>query len=233
MRSVSPGVAARTSADTEPVLTSVDRDKRVLRILRELVDHASSAWLVLGASLLAALGAVAVSPDRRRTTVHLGAGMVGAGLLVAGAVWLGGRVTAGYAARATGLAADRDRQAIDAVWAALFADARNAALVVALGGLLIAACAAGAGAPRGAAAHLRARLRAISGPVWLRDAALVGAGVLCLLEPDVVGRTLIVAAGAGLVAWVPARRRPRCATASAPAVSPRRAARTGPGRPAP
>jgi len=201
LRSVSPSVARRTSVDVEPVLARIDRDLTVLAVIRSLLDRAASAWVVLGLALAAALGALAVSRDRRATVVHLGAGMVGAGMLVAGAVWLGERVATGHAARATSVAGDRDGRALEAVWQALFADARTAALVVALGGLLVAAVAAGARYPGGVAEIMRARLRTVRIPRWLRRAGLVGAGIVCLLEPSLVARAVVVIGGGVLIAW--------------------------------
>jgi hypothetical protein len=110
-------------------------------------------------------------------------------------------VATGYAARAANAAGDRDARALDAVWQALFADARTAALVVALGGLLVAAVAAGARHPGGAAEVIRTRLRTVTFPVWLRRAGLVGAGIVCLLEPSLVARAVVVIGGGVLIAW--------------------------------
>jgi hypothetical protein len=216
LRSLSPAVARHAPADARPLLTRIDRDNGVLRIVRGMVDRASWAVPALVLALLAAAGALALSRDRRRTTLYLGAATVAAGLLVAALVSIGGHVATGYAERTTLFEGARDRQALGAVWNALFGDLRTAALTAALGGLLVAALAAGARVSA-AGAWLGTRLRNF--PAAVRIPALLAAGVVCLLVPGLVARAVVVAAGALLLA--------RAVGEAAAAVSARRRSRPG------
>jgi hypothetical protein len=200
LRSVSPAVARRTSGDVRPLLTRVNRDNIVLRIVRGLVHKSAWAWPVLVLALLAAAAALATARDRRRTVVHLGAAMAAAGVFVTGIVWLGGRVVAGYVSRATSLDSDHERAALHAVWRALFGDLGGAALSVAIGGLLLAA-AAGARHPGGSVQRAREWSRSLAVPRPLRVAAALAAGLACLLAPGAVLRALVLVAGAALVVW--------------------------------
>jgi hypothetical protein len=200
LRSVSPAVARRTSGDVRPLLTRVNRDNTVLRIVRGLVHKSRWAWAALVLALLAAAGALAVARNRRRAAVNLGAAMASAGVFVAAVVWLGGRVVAGYVSRATRLDSERDRHALDAVWQALFGDLGSAALSVAVGGLLLAAV-AGVSSPAGSLLRAREWSRSLALPRPLRVAAALIAVLACLLAPGAVVRVVVLVLGAALVVW--------------------------------
>src|SRR6185295_14543702 len=114
------------------------------------------------------------------------------GTLIAGLVWVGGRVSTSHAARRTSLESGRERRALDAVWDALFADLRVAAVVVALAGLLLAAVAAGLGSWTADLSRARERLGAVRIPPAVRSAGLLALGAACLLAPGLLARAVVV-----------------------------------------
>ena len=128
-----------------------------------LVSLASWRWPLVVAALVAALGAALLAGGLRGALVHVGLAIAGGGLLVAAVVAGLGEFVAAHAAHAANLDEDAERDAIRAVWSALFGDLRSAALIAALGGALLAAIASVA-------------LPAVdpgAGWRWVRGAALV------------------------------------------------------------
>lgn len=199
LRGVSPAIASRTSGDVRPVLTRIDRDNAALSIVRRAVDASAWAWWAAGGALLAAVASLLVATDRRRAIGHLGAAGAGAGALVAGLVELGGVVATDAISRWRDIHADRDREALDAVWQALFADLRTAGLIVAAAGLAVAALTSGVLRPGGAVERANALVRRTTIPTWVRGVGLAAAGAVCLLLPGVALRVLILGLGAALL----------------------------------
>ena len=94
-----------------------------------------------------------------------------------------------------------------AIWDALFADLRSAALLAALGGTIVAVLAAGTISSRFPAVAWRAARRVAGSPAprcGSRAAALIALGAALVVEPALVGRALVIAGGV-LVALVGAR----------------------------
>jgi hypothetical protein len=141
------------------------------------------AWVLAALTLLAALAALAVSPDRRATALHLGIGVAAAGITIA----------IGYAiARALvldGFHDPDDRAAAAAVWDAFLGDLRTFAWVLAGSGAVIGAAAASIIRPVEIDGALRrVRRVVVTEPVrpWLRVAravALIACGVLVVAKP--------------------------------------------------
>jgi len=122
--------------------------------------------------------------------------MAGAGAVVAGVVQIGQTVAVSHVSRVTDLDAGRDRDALGATWNALFGDLRTAALVVAVGGIAVAAVAAGVTQPSGLARRARRAATAVARPTPVRRGLLVAAGLVCLAAPAVALRGLVLALGA-------------------------------------
>ena len=148
---------------------------------------------------MAALGAALLAGGLRGALVHVGLAIAGGGLLVAAVVAGLGEFVAAHAAHAANLDEDAERDAIRAVWSALFGDLRSAALIAALGGALLAAIASvalpavdpGAGWRwvRGAALSPSRTART------LRAAVLIAAGAAIVFEPALLGRIAVAAGG--------------------------------------
>jgi hypothetical protein len=145
------------------------------------------AWLLPALALVTACAAVAVSTDRRRTVSRLGLAAVVAGLVVVAAEMI-----------AKGLALERvgedERAAASAVWDAFLGDLGAAGWVLAACGAIVSAAAASLLRPLDVDRPVRAAWRAlitepVSTPARVaRGAALVGAGVLVLVQPLVLPR---------------------------------------------
>jgi hypothetical protein len=150
-----------------------------------------------GAALIAA--AIWVSPDRRRTVGELGVGAAAAGVLLVVAL-------AVVRAIAVHRLEDPDEQAAaGAVWDAFLADLRNAGLIVAGSGAVIAAAAASLIKPLELGEPLRragAWLRTEPVPPAaraLRGAVFVAAGALVLVARDATLQLLVTVLGVYLV----------------------------------
>ena len=199
IRRVAPTVARRIPEDlTVPVLR-LDPKGFELTAAHVLVSLASWRWPLVVAALVAALGAALLAGGLRGALVHVGLAIAGGGLLVAAVVAGLGEFVAAHAAHAANLDEDAERDAIRAVWSALFGDLRSAALIAALGGALLAAIASvalpavdpGAGWRwvRGAALSSSRTART------LRAAVLIAAGAGIVFEPALLGRIAVAAGG--------------------------------------
>lgn len=164
---------------------------------RWLVDFSSLRWPLLLLALLAAAGSALLSGGARSALVSLGVAVAGAGLLVAAAVFGLGEYVVAHASSAADLGDDRERAAIRAVWSAMFADLRTAALVAVLGGAVVAALASRGLPDPAAGRRWLSRLARSPAPAarLARAAALVAVGVALVLEPGFAGRLLLVAGG--------------------------------------
>ena len=161
--------------------------------IRELTLILAAAWVVL------VVGALAVSPDRRRAVVALATGAAVGGVVLAVAC----SVVRALAVR--DVAGPDEQAAAGAVWDAFVGDLRTAAWILAGSGAVIAASAASLIRPvdpsiqlRRAASRLtrepaRPALRA------LRGAGLAAAGILLLVERDAMLTLAATACGVYLV----------------------------------
>jgi hypothetical protein len=157
------------------------------------------AVFLLLASLVLVAGAVAVSPDRRRTVVELGIGAAAAGVLLIVAYGVARSALTGRVEGAEEQAAAR------AVWDALLGDLRTAAWILAGSGAVVAAAAASLirpveiGEPLRRAARRLATEPARPALRLLRGTALVAAGVIVLVAREAVLSLLLAAIGVYLV----------------------------------
>ena len=157
------------------------------------------APLLMVISVLLAAGAIALSPDRRRTVVDLGIGIAAAALLLILAYEVLRPVAIDHVHGA------EQRAAAAAVWNAFMADFRTDAWIVAGAGAVIAAAAASLIRPVDLREPLQAAFdRATAEPRRpalrvLRGIALVALGVVVIVERDAVLRLLVTVAGVVLV----------------------------------
>jgi hypothetical protein len=169
-----------------------DVNRKLLR-LPERIRLLAVILLVLCAALMA--GALAVSPDRRGTTVDLGLGAACAGAaLVVGLGILRSLAIHHFDGP--------DAQAVArAVWDAYLGDLRTAAWILAGSGAVVAAAATSLLRPVELGEPLRRVARWLAAeparPALraLRAAALAVAGVIVLIEPDAVLQLLLAALG--------------------------------------
>jgi hypothetical protein len=153
--------------------------------------------------VLAALGGAVLAGGVRAALIHVGLAIAGAGLLVAAIVAGLGEFVAAHAAHAASLDEDTERDAIAAVWGALFGDLRGAALTAALGGALVAAIASvtlPAVDPRAGWRRMR-RAATSTAPLgrWARGAGLIAVGAAIVVEPALLGRVAVAVGGVLLV----------------------------------
>ena len=157
------------------------------------------APLLMVISVLLAAGAIALSPDRRRTVVDLGIGIAAAALLLILAYEVLRPVAIDHVHGA------EQRAAAAAVWNAFMADFRTDAWIVAGAGAVIAAAAASLIRPVDLREPLQAAFdRATAEPRRpvlrvLRGIALVALGVVVIVERDAILRLLVTVAGVVLV----------------------------------
>ena len=183
LQALRPDVAAQVERRSDVVLT----DQRIGTATGDLAraEHRAKilAYLLAGLTLLAAIGALVVSPDRRHTTGRLGIGMIVAGLVVIVAYVIG---------RAVVLDRFNDpeaRAAASAVWRAFLGDLRTFALLLAGSGAVIAAAAASLLRPVAVEVPMRRAWKLVTTEpqrTWHRVArgvALIVAGVLVVANP--------------------------------------------------
>ena len=202
LRGVAPGVADRIPSGLRVPVLTLNPFTFELEGARALDDLAGLRWPLLIAALLAAAACALLAGGVRSAFAHLGVAVAGAGLLVAAVVAGLGEFVVSHAAHAADLTDERERGAVRALWNAFFGDLAAAGLVAALGGAVVAAVSA-------------SRMPAIdlaTGRTWARQAAtsrrpaarigrglaLIAVGAALVLEPALLGRILVVAAGAAI-----------------------------------
>ena len=174
---IDPELATEVQARRPP---TVLRDKIVGGDLLRV--SAVLAWLAAALALAAAIAAVVVSPDRRRTVSRLGLAAVVAGLVVV-AMEL---IAKGVVLRRIG---EDERAAAGAVWDAFFGDLGTAGWVLAACGAIVTAAAASLVRPIDVDRPVRVAWRALatepaSTPARVaRGVALVAIGALVLIQP--------------------------------------------------
>jgi hypothetical protein len=196
---VQPSLARRI--ETAGRVEVVERD--VGSVNAEVVRAADTikllAPLLLIVAVLCAAGAIWLSADRRRTVVHLGAGAAIGGLVLIVAWDIARTVAVGQVDGADA------REAVGAVWDAFVRDLRTAGWILAGCGAVVAAAAASLIRPVELGAPLRRAARWIAaepaGPALraLRGAALIAAGLVCVLAWRFVAQALITVAGVYLI----------------------------------
>jgi hypothetical protein len=203
VRAISPRAAAALPPSPRPELLRLEPRGFELTAARVIADLARWWWPLVAATLLAACACAACAGGVRNALVLLGVAVGLAGLVVSALVSAFGEVFVSHASAAVGLSEEHERAAFGAIWSALFGDLRWAGLLTALGGGVVATLASGlspgalvAPAVRwarglGASPHPAARA--------LRATMLVAVGAGLVLEPDRVGRGLLVLAGVVLV----------------------------------
>jgi hypothetical protein len=134
LQKFAPGAAATIAAQRIPTLLSYRPDGRLLAAIRTAKHAYSAAWVLAVLAALAAAGGLALSPDRRRTVLQLGIGLLVGGLAIAALVTVGRAVAVNAAAPGRGAV-------VDAVWNVFLSGLRVQALVLAAGGAICAACA--------------------------------------------------------------------------------------------
>ncbi len=189
LRSVSPALAARTAEGATPVLATLERGDG-LTALRRVLDASAWWWVLLAGAAVSAAAALRVGPDVRGTLVALGAAAAVAGAVVAGLEVGAGAVVAERAAPGSGAPGDRRHDAVAATWTALFGDLRTAALVMAAGGLAVAALAWALPGHRPAAAPGDP-----AGRGRRRGGALVAGAALVALAAAALTASVLLAAG--------------------------------------
>jgi hypothetical protein len=232
LRRIAPRVARRIPADLRVPVLRLDPKGFELTAAHLLVSFAGWRWPLLVAGVLASLGAAVLAGGVRAALIHVGLAIAGAGLLVAAIVAGLGEFVAAHAAHAVDLDDDSERDAISAVWGALFGDLRGAALMAALAGALVAGIASvtlPAVDPRAGWRWVR---RAATSPAPVgrsaRGALLIAVGAAIVVEPALLGRAAVAVGGVLLVvvgiAQFSAMRAP--SGEAAPATAP--AGRAGP-----
>jgi hypothetical protein len=196
---VAPRVAGAIPPDLRVPVLRLDPRNFELTGARLLGDLAGWRWALLLGALLAAAGCALLAGGARTALVYLGVAAAGGGLIVAAGVTGLGEYVVAHAAQAVDLSDESERGAVRALWMALFSDLLTAALVVALGGAVVAALAS----RRSAAVDLATswmRVRRVAGapgrPARLAKAtALIALGAAIVFEPALLGRIAVIAAG--------------------------------------
>ena len=200
LRGVAPRVAERIPPGLRVPVLTLDPFTFELEGARALDDFAGLRWPLLIAALLAAVACALLAGGVRSALVHLGVAAAGAGLLVAAVVAGLGEFVVSHAAHAADLTDERERGAVRALWNAFFGDLAAGGLVAALGGAVVAAV----------SASRRPELDLTNVPRWVsgaatsprpaarigRGLALIAVGAALVLEPALLGRVALVAAGA-------------------------------------
>ena len=154
LMAAAPNLAERIPPGLRVPVIRLDPRQFELDAARLVADLAGWRWPLLVLALLAGTGAALLAGGTRNALVSLGVAAAGAGLLVAALVAGLGEFVVSHAAIAADIGDGRDRAAIRSLWDALFADLRDAGLVAALAGAVVAALAA-RGMPRARTAAAR------------------------------------------------------------------------------
>ncbi len=168
--------------------------------LAQVAEDVRALGLVLPIlGLLALGGSIGVAPDRRRSVIHLGAGLALVGLLAVAVLFVIERVIA------AGIESETNRGAFDAIWGAFVDPLRDSYLVIGGFGVIAASAAASALRPGTQGALLRrawgivaVEPESVRGRLlWAGGLAI--AGLLMIFEPDLVVHALLLVGGAYLL----------------------------------
>ena len=146
-------------------------------------DVRIAAYLLAALTLAAAIGALVITPDRRRTASQLGVALIAVGMLIVVAYTIARAIALGR------LHDPEDRAAASAVWAAFLGDLRTFGWVLAGAGAVAAAAAASLVRPVAIEGTLlRAWRIATTDPATtrarvVRAVALIAVGALVIAQP--------------------------------------------------
>jgi uncharacterized membrane protein HdeD (DUF308 family) len=195
LRELRPELASELGSDERIVLLERDVGAATGDLARLARDVRVLAFVLAALALAAAIGAVAMSPDRRWAVARLGVAVA-----VAGVVIVVGETLAG--ALVLDRVGDPDsRAAAAAVWDAFVGDLRTAGWVIAGSGAVVAAAAASLIRPIEIEPALAAAWRAVTTepaaplPRVVRAALLVAFGLLAILAPAAVMRIVASVVG--------------------------------------
>ncbi len=189
LRSVSPALARAVPRDLELRVAALDRRDSELRGARLLRDVAGWWWPLLVATLLSAAACAALAGGLRRALRNVGAAVAVGGVAVALVVAGLERFVTSHAAAAADLDDEGEREAIGAIWTALFGDLGSAALTAALGGVALVAL---GWAARGRPATGRDRLRRATESGGVASRRLLAGAVAAVLAVTVTALVLIL-----------------------------------------
>jgi hypothetical protein len=199
LQSVAPRIARAIPPDLRVPVVRLDPRDFELAGARFLTGVADLWWPALILSALAGGGCVALAGSARTALVYLGIAIAGAGLIVAAAVAGLDAFVVAHASHAADLSEPVERSAVHALWDALFADLRTAALFAALGGALVTVLAAGTVSRRLPGALWERGRRGLSSPRraarLARGVGLIALGAALVVAPALVGRLVFVAGG--------------------------------------
>jgi hypothetical protein len=204
LRSVSPNVAREIPKDLNPKILTIRRNEAAGKTLA-IADDVRLFGIVLPiAALLVFIAAVVVAPDRRVGMLRAGVAVGAVGVLLATAfVLLRARTLAGVVGEDE-VTDEEVRDAVAGVIDAYLGDLLGWALLLGLGGLVLAGAAAALD-PRdleSPAARLRSRLATRPRTTWgrvLRGVGAVAIGILIVLEPTLALQIAAIVGGAYLV----------------------------------
>ena len=137
IRAVSPRAARAISPDRRLRITTLEPRSFELVATHAIGDLARWWWPLLGVSLLCLAACALAAGGLRPALAFVGASVAAAGLTVAGVVTVAGLLVASHAGTVGDDGGDLARSAVTALWDALFADLRTAALVAAVAGALV------------------------------------------------------------------------------------------------
>ena len=137
IRAVSPRAARAISPDRRLRITTLEPRSFELVATHAIGDLARWWWPLLGLSLLCLTACTLAAGGFRPALASAGASIAAAGLTVAGVVSMAGLVVVSHAGTIGDDGGDLARSAVAALWDALFADLRTAALVAAVAGALV------------------------------------------------------------------------------------------------
>jgi hypothetical protein len=195
LEQVRPGLAEDLAAEERLTVLDDQLGSTTAQLARIGYDVRNASWVLVVLTVVAALAAVAIAPDRRRTVARLGLAVIAAGVLIVIAD------TLAHALVVQRVEGADDRAAVDAVWDAYLADLGKLGLLIAGAGVVLAAAAASLIRPVAVEGTVRSAWRALAVEPQstrgraLQGAALLALGVLVLAEPSAALRILAVLAG--------------------------------------
>ncbi len=194
-----PSLAKQVNATGNAEVVSADVGSVGGEVARLADDIRLLALALAGLTVLLVAGALWLSPDRRRTVIHLGIGAAAGGVVLVVAYGIVRSVAIDHASGPDG------HDAAGAVWDAFLGDLRTAAWIMAGSGAVVAAAAGSlikpidiAGPLRRAGEWVTAEPRSTALKV-VRAVCLVAAGLVVILRRDAVLRLLFTVAGVFLI----------------------------------
>jgi hypothetical protein len=198
LRRLSPRAAKQIPDGFDATLTRLSEAGPITDAVQIADDVSSLAVIAPALAVILFVLAVIVAADRRRMLVGVGLAITAAGALAVAAYAIGQEV----AARAVD--GETNREAVGAVWSSMLGDLRDASLALCFAGAILAGAAASLTRPidipraLGRVREVLAWRPASRAEQILRGGALLGAGVLILIWPQVALEVVALALGLGL-----------------------------------